>query len=259
MVFCSAAKACLAVLVLAPADDGGLGDLNDKVMERVAHGDSFQAADLIVAGREPKDAARAFLSVAGDLYDIDKDLPASTLVARFGIQHCLSQAAEAAERDPDLCRFMKSAAMALSYNLASAEWPGWAEAKIEIGPTDLAIGLDAARLNLRLAQELDKGAVPIANGWWIVGAQLMAAHRLDEATDAFEQAERGYADGNEKAFRLMATGYVAMVGILRGDDGARAAFDKAGSDLRALDTDDSRFFADQDASVLKVFSEAPTD
>lgn len=45
----------------------------------------------------------------------------------------------------------------------------------------------------------------------------------------------------------------------RGNEGAQSAFDQAETDLRAPDTDDSRFFAYQLVSVLNVLCEAPTD
>ena len=40
-----------------------------------------------------------------------------------------------------------------------------------VGPTDELVGLEAAKLNLRLAVELSRGDLPLSRAYWVLGAQ----------------------------------------------------------------------------------------
>lgn len=67
------------------------------------------------------------------------------------------------------------------YNLAANTWVGWGEDEVKIGDQEANIGLQAAELNVCLAQELDLPANRRKNGCWILGAHMLAAGNHDEA------------------------------------------------------------------------------
>jgi len=240
-------------LALAAPSQAETDELAAAVREALQQGDSGLAAARITDGREPREAAGLFIDLAGQVFQQDKDLTGSALLSLAGIHYCLSRADGLEETDAELTRLLRRTAMAIAYNLAANAWPGWAEEGIAIDATARAIGLDAARLNLRLARELEMGLEAEANGLWIVGAQLMASDRLEDAARAFQAAEALYAEAKAEEYRLMAHGYDALTALLSGVEGGEASFEATLSDLRRLDTEDSRFFADQLAVAREVF------
>jgi hypothetical protein len=91
---------------------------------------------------DPLLAANAYAALLNDLYWKDRSLPLTIAIGRAGIQHCLSRARPAA--DAQIAERLKGAAKAMAYNVGSFTWDGWDEQGIAPGPTDLAIGMDAA-------------------------------------------------------------------------------------------------------------------
>lgn len=231
----------LLMIPLAAPESGQL--LLDAVREALRSSDGAIALELIVEGREPREAARGALDVAAALWWEDGDLAGSATVTLGAVHWCLRTAEKS--DDADIAQMLRTAAMALAYNLAANAWPGWAETGGDFGPTVLGIGLDMARLNLRLATELGKGPIGEASGHWIVGAQLLAADRYEEAASEFGAAKAGYAEGGDDAAEAMAAGYVALTALLAGVEGGEAAVEHAVADLRALPGEDAPFYADQ--------------
>lgn len=129
------------------------------------------------------------------LYWSEKDLGTLVQVGR----RALSYAADEAHLG-----FVKS----IAYDVGSFCWPGWNEPGIAPGPDALALGAEAAALNLALAERLHRPALVFANAHWLVGAYELAAERSDEALRSFERAHAFAAD--DRPTELLMSGYVAM-------------------------------------------------
>ncbi len=86
---------------------------------------------------------------------------------RAGVQLGLTEGRRVAGSNPDLSTSLIGHAKAISYNLASFSWPGWDEQEIELCVSDIAMELDAAKLNLRLTIELKRGAGPMRKAHWL--------------------------------------------------------------------------------------------
>ena len=171
-----------------------------------------------------------------------KDIPAVILIARMGIQHGLTAAV--IETDPVRNAALRSAAKALAYDLASFTWPGWDEPGVALGPNDLRIGLDAARTNLRLAIELEKGLLPLSRAHWLLGAHLLSALDTASSLPHFEEAASAAAAADSPAEALLARGFAALA------SGPEAGLQDVLTRLRALPDGDS--FAAQIETARRV-------
>lgn len=217
-------------------------------------GDSYAAVERIHGAGELGDVVRTYVEVVQDLYWKAKDVRGSVAVGRAAVLYCLTKSREVS--DEELRRRLRVQAQRLSYDLASFAWPGWAEEGIEIGPAELAAGLDFARLDLRLAQEMGYPPEKQANGHWIVGAQLLAAARLADARAEFEACRAKAREAKDAEKEWMAHGYVGITdAVARPDDDAGRAMVAAARDaLGELGTEDATFLAQQLEDVLKVFA-----
>lgn len=227
-------------------------DVRTEVARLLDEQDSFAAVQFIVQQGAPPDVMRHISDVAQWLYGERKDVAGMIALARAGIQFGLAEA----ERSPgEEAAQLRGSAKALAFNLASNTWPGWQDAGIELTSSDCHVGLDAAKLNLRLAIELQRDDLPLCNAHWILGAQQLAGGELETAKASFTKgAEHARAAGRPE-FIQMCRGYGAMTEVLAQPNGAvHREFDECVAELRKLDTDDSRFFADQLESVLAYFA-----
>ncbi|MEX0783949.1 MAG: hypothetical protein WD557_15010 [Dehalococcoidia bacterium] len=179
-----------------------------------------------------------------ELYWKAKDLPGAISIGRAGIAHCLRRMDEASE--PGARDFFGTRAKAMAFNVASFSWPGWAEQGIVPSDADLAAGMDAAKLNLRLAEELSKPADRVEDARWLLGAHLLAAGDVVGALREFEQS------GPER--RPLYRGYALVAEIALGRDGADVRFDDLVARLREDRDDDSSAHADQLATARRVFA-----
>ncbi len=75
--------------------------------------------------------------------------------------------------DPELANKLRSGAKGCADDFASYAWSGWDEPGITITQADRAAGFDAARVNLRLAIELERGDLPTSRAHWMVGAYYL--------------------------------------------------------------------------------------
>lgn len=221
-----------------------------RVRELLRGTDSFAVAEYLEADGDAKTVAQRYQRAMNALYWKQHDLPAVLVVARCGIHYCLSRAkGEPEARAVDLRGIGKS----MAYDLASFTWPGWAEAGIHPTAADEAAGLDAARLNLRLAVELKRGAEPMANAHWVLGAQQLAAGQFAEALPSFQRSAEFARQHQNRGMELMAQGYGILTRLLEGKDPA------AEGELRAnaaalVKEKDGEFFRDQIATAHQVFA-----
>ena len=103
-----------------------------------------------------------------------------------------------------------------------------------ISPTgrDIAIGFEAARLNLRLALELHKPEESVQDARWLLGAHLIAAGETGAALEQFQRCS--------PETRPLFAGYVLLARALLHQAGAEQEFDELLAAMRAHGGDDGR-------------------
>lgn len=205
--------------------------------------DAHETLEPVQHEGSPRDIAAGFDSAVRDLYWKAKDLVAVIALAREGIQYCLTTMGEAT--DPDDRIFFGDSAKTLAYNLASFTWPGWDEPGISPSPDDLAVGLSAARLNLRLALELNKPVDRVEDAHWLLGAHLLAAHLPEAALEEFEACS--------PATRPLFAGYSLLAQAIIGVPDAQRRFDDLLSSINGDQGGGSDPGARQLATAHRVF------
>lgn len=228
----------------------------EKVKALLKSSDTFKAIEFINSQGKPGLVAKRYADLVNDLYWQEKALSDVVIIGRAGIQYCLTKAQDLAESDSAGAAQLKGTAKAIAYNLASYTWPGWDEKGIVISQADLIAGLDAAKLNLRLAIELNKGPKPLSMAYWALGAQYLTLGEYEEAVSAFDSSKEEAREGKDRASELLALGYIGVTRIAEGTKKSKGEkqLDEAVSGLEKLKTEDAKFFADQLRTVLKVFT-----
>ncbi|MGV3721466.1 MAG: hypothetical protein ACO1SX_11210 [Actinomycetota bacterium] len=221
-----------------------------KVQAVLRVSDSYAVAELLEQEGEPKAIARRYYGVMNALYWKKRDLPAMIVVARSGIHYCLSRAKGAAEAE---AADLRGLAKTMAYDLASFTWPGWNEPDILPTMADEAIGLDAARLNLRLAVELKRGAEPMLNAHWVLGAQQLPAGQYAGAIRSFEQSAELARAAKARGPELMATGYALLAKQLLAP-AAETEKALAANAAALVKEKDGQFFQEQIATAQRVFA-----
>jgi hypothetical protein len=117
----------------------------------------------------------------------------------------------------------------------------------------LAIGLDAAKANMRLAIELKKGDVPLARAYWLLGAQFMAAGDLKQARAMFELSGPHAKAGNLPDEVALAEGYAYLADLLANPGSAAAREGLARCKETLKTSKDADTYIGQLESAWKVF------
>lgn len=218
--------------------------------------DTFKAIEFVNSQGEPQMVAKKYSNLVKDLYWKEHAISDVVTIARAGIQYCLTTAHELAKYDSEGALQLKRMARVISYNLASFTWPGWDEKDIVISQSDLLAGLDAAKLNLRLVNELKEEPIRFSIAYWVLGAQYVAAGENDKAIDAFVSSMERAKEANDKESELLALGYIGVIKIVQGEKKAEGQkqLDEAIEGLNKLNTEDAKFFIDQLKTALKVFT-----
>ncbi|MCA9207318.1 MAG: hypothetical protein KDA55_03135 [Planctomycetales bacterium] len=229
--------------------------------------DNFAAVAQIERQGEPLEVAKLYYQAMRSLYYQQRDLPRMIFVSQAGIRYCLAQADQvqvSATVDPAqreaaqaTAEKLRGFAKALAYDLGANAWPGWQEPGIEITRSDLLAGLDAARLNLRLARELSRDHDALGNARWLLGAQLLANAKANAAIVEFHQAATEFKSASKPDYEQMAHGYAAIAkrsASPNDADVAREELQQAISALKKSGTEDAKFFAEQLHSVAEYFA-----
>jgi hypothetical protein len=188
--------------------------------------------------------------VGKQLYWKEKALPGCVALLRAAAQAGLT----AEDTDPARRYDLRSSAKAACYDIASFTWTGWDEPGITITASDLAIGHDAAKANLRLAIELEKGDLPISRAHWILAGHLLAIKDYPAAIEQFEisaeHARRAEAPGEV----LAASGFATLTHCLRDPNDAAPTqqLEKIKTDLAEIK--DGQFFVSQIETAARVFA-----
>jgi hypothetical protein len=217
--------------------------------------DSFAAAAWLERQGAPEEVLELYRQATLWLYNEHQDVAGLIALSRSGIQYGLAEAARIAPPDAEQAQRLKGLTKGLAYNLGANTWPGWDDAGIVLTDSDLQVGLDAARLNLRLAIELQRGDEPLANALWLVGAQELARRKYPTATESFVRAADRAAATGKQDFEQMMHAYRALADELaQPSSAAGQKFETRIEALRQIGTDDGRFYAEQLITARRVFA-----
>lgn len=223
--------------------------LTDRARELFTSKDAAAAVELVMDNTSPKEALETFKSLANEFYWDRKDLGRAMAIARAGM--LLGVGLSGQSDDP---YELRSSAKALAFNMASYAWPGWDEDGIEPDQRQLLDGLDAARTNVRLAVELEKGSIAIGRGHWMVGACLLALGRYQESIAEFLAARLAADEGRSEVESALAEGYAALVRVVErpGDAAMEDELNEILERLRKLEEGDA--YASQIETAWRVFA-----
>jgi hypothetical protein len=216
--------------------------------------DGVDALAKFLDAGDPLQAMDVYERLQQDLYTEAKDVSRMVAVSRAGIAHGLSRSENASDRNT--ATSLRKSAKAIAYNLASYTWPGWNEPGIVISAEDRAHGMEAARLNLRLAEELTDQPRPKAAAHWAVGAHELAAGQYTQAQASFDRAKHEAGMAHETAMELMLEGYELMAQVLAKPDdaGARRKFDDVVDELKDEGSEQARGYAQQLETAAKALA-----
>ena len=176
--------------------------------------DSFAAIMHLCELEDPKTTMEALLKTMRHKYWQEKDLVGTLAFARAGIHFGLMSAMLYDDTDPNLAHELRSGAKGFAYDFASSAWIGWNEEGVVITSADQAAGFDAARVNLRLAVELERGDLPTSRAHWMVGAYHLAEGEYNLAIESFEQGVVFARKADARADELLNQGYILIVQLL---------------------------------------------
>jgi len=219
-----------AVRHLAEEKEQGVSNAERAVAAGRSEG-AFAAIAQIAEIDDAVAAGEAYAEAQREAYWTARDL---SLVAAFAYAGCTRLLTAAHDADTDTAYRLRSSAKAMMYDLASFSWPGWDEEGIVIGDNDAAAGLAAARSNLVMAIDLEKGDLAVSRAHWMLGAHLLTAGEPEGAAEQFTRAgERAEAAGAEAEVALAAA-FRALSDLAAGT-GSGDALDRAVAELGAAD------------------------
>ena len=217
--------------------------------------DSFAVIEKIQEVGSPQEIASEYQKLVSNLYWKARDLPAVITIGRAGIYYCLTQAMTATSAEP--MDQLRSVAKSLAYDIGSFTWPGWEEPGIDPTPADLAVGMECARLNLRLAIELNKPKDRLSMAHWLIGAHALSIAELDLAEKQFQLAQEVLPidDPAIKTLGPCNLGYLAIARLCKNgaDQAAHADLNQILAELAARNSDDSRMYLSQLQSAHRIF------
>ena len=225
----------------------------EQALQCLKEADTFTAIEFLNQQAEPLIVAETYNDLVKELYWQQRAITQVVAMSRAGIQYCFDQAEKVAAADMESAYTLRSAAKQLAYNLASYTWPGWNEPDIELAPLHVTAGLDAARVNLRLALELDKGDLPLSRAYWMLAGHLLAAKAVNGAEANYRRAAM-YADRtDEEIDRLLALAFAALAHwtLKPKSNGRRQNYKKAREDLAAVE--DGAAYQEQLDNARDVF------
>jgi hypothetical protein len=211
------------------------------------------AVAYLSSGESTTAVAEAYNEIIKKLYWIDKDIPRVVTMSHAGIEYCMDPSRLADLPDEAARTELRSLGKQLAYNLASFTWPGWNEADLDIAPQYMADGLDAARLNLRLALELNKGDLPVSRAYWMLGAQLMARGAQEGAAANFRRAQLYASRANAMADEMINGTYALLAAWLTRLDCRECARDYQKAWKRLGDLKDGESYQIQLNNARSVF------
>lgn len=229
-----------------------MSELNE-ILSLCATRDRVAGIEFIARKPEFTNPAKTFLEVMRHYYWKLKDLPAAIEFGQAGAHFALFSAIRADTSDSNLAYQLRSSAKGLYYDLASFTWPGWDARGIKISAGDLAIGIDAARANLRIAHELNKDDLALSRAFWMLAGHEMCTRDYDASRQSYHNALRHAHAAGSKPDELLSAGFVRLTELL--DDqiaGEDAELNAILTQLQSLK--DGPEFVRQITTAREVFS-----
>jgi len=238
-------------------------DLNSPTNERqhltrtamgiLEKGTPQEVVDLL-ADCDPLLGTRVFGDLQNQLYWKWKNVQLASAMGREGLERGLREAEALDAVDKERADKLRAAAKGLAFDLGSFNWPGWDEPGIALHEEDIAAGFDAAKINLRLALDLNKPDLPLSRAHWLVGAYELATGDLVAAARNFTMAAERANCAGEPAEAMLNRGYALIATQLANPDDGQPREEYAS--LRGqLETEkDGDAFVSQLETALKVFT-----
>lgn len=186
-----------------------------EALRRLTTEDSQAVVQYITASGDSIHAVNVFMLVTRDLYWKSKNLTLAIVLGQAGVQFGLTEAQRLTGTNPSRARKLRSSAKTLAYDLSSFCWPGWDEEGITISSVYLSYGQDLARLNLRLAEELEMGNVTKSRAYWLIGAHYLAIKQFERARRSFVEGSKFSAGSDANEAELLMRGYIYLADLLK--------------------------------------------
>jgi hypothetical protein len=227
-------------------------EMKEQILQLLSEFDTFAVMAFVASQDDAMAAVQALDDLMRDQYWKQKQLASTIALGRIGAQHALASAERIEAANADLAFQLRCKAKGFCYNLASFTWSGWREPEIEISPADEAIGLDAARANLRLAQVLSRGDLPMSRAHWMLGGQLISAGAFAQAIENFEFGARFAQAAGSKDDELLCIAFARLAHRLAHPESGEQQVTQAVEELKSLK--DGESFANQVTTALDVFA-----
>ena len=228
-------------------------NLAEEVKKKIST-DSFAAVQWINSLGEPKEVCEIYDQAVRDLYWSDKGAANLVTIGRAGINFCLGKSKESEAIDQKRAEEFKAQAKTIAFDVASNSWRGWGDEGVTIARTDMEAGLDAAKLNLRLAFELKKPDDKVAIAYWLLSAMQLAFAQYETAGNSIDQAilyAKKTKDATQTAF---CEGFKGLIQLSSGNLSAgQTAFDAAILELKTIANDDAKGYIGQLETAKKIF------
>ncbi len=149
---------------------------------------------------------------------------------------------------------------AIHFNLASFTWPGWGGGKqpITLTPENRKAGLNAARRNVEIHQQLKSPGKKMGNGLWMLGAHELAAGNHAVARQTFQQFLT-LAKKEDVDQARFAEGWLYVVDLLTGVNEAASRKSLDEIVVKLSETKEGKFFADQYGRALNALAQTPCE
>jgi hypothetical protein len=232
----------VAVMFCVPA----LGaDPMQEVRSRLETVDSYAATEWIQSQGSPLEVAKLYNELVKKFYFEDKGAKTLAIIGPAGVQYALLKSLETT--DQQIAIELKGMAKTIAYKVASNSWPGWGDEGVKITPYEMAIGLNAAKANLRLGAELDRPKDKMSGAHWLLGAQLLANGQPKAAIESFKTAAVLSEEIGDKSTAEMNRGYIAI------SEGSKEKLEASIQSLQAMTGDENaKFYADQLRTASRI-------
>jgi tetratricopeptide (TPR) repeat protein len=228
--------------------------IREKALRLMREEDNFSTIEYLNQLADHVAVMDTYMELIKFYYWEEKNLPIVVMLSRAGIQEGLNIAASLEVNFPDQSQEIRGRARALAYNLASFAWPGWDESGIVVDDSDLAAGLDAAKVALRLVREMELDELRLSRAKWMLAAYYLATKDYEEAKQTFEEASEFARAAESNADVLLCEGFVALAKLLANpdDNRSRAKLDDVKMQIAKIEHGED--FINQLDTAYQVFS-----
>lgn len=188
-----------------------------------------------------------------DLYWLDKGAKSLVVIGSRGVSFCLEQAIKFVDSEPTMANGFKAQAKTIAYNVAANTWPGWGDEGVIISKSETEAGLEAAKLNLKLAEELKKPSDKIAAAYWLLSAMQLALDKFQESIASIDLSNIYASQAGDKTVLAYNEGFKGLIFLASGNITGTEPFDSGVRKLKEIGSEDATFYVSQLATGKKIF------